>query len=127
MIADLLPGVTGPLAGLHAALAHAQGEDWVLTVPGDTPFLPDDLVARLTRAAAEHKAAVAASAGRTHPVIGLWHTNLLDDLAAALTAEGLREMHRWCARIGAAVAEWEDEPFLNINTPEDLKAAEARL
>ena len=46
VIADSLPGVSGPLAGVQAALVHAQGNPCVLTVSGDTPFLPADLVAR---------------------------------------------------------------------------------
>ncbi len=43
-------GAGSPLAGLHAALSWgaAHGCDAVVTVPSDSPFLPRDLVARLT-------------------------------------------------------------------------------
>ncbi len=47
VIADVIEGFAGPLAGLHAALSVA-GFPLVATVPCDSPFLPDDLVARLS-------------------------------------------------------------------------------
>ena len=49
VIADLVPDYAGPLAGLHSALASASHE-LVLTVPCDSPFMPDDLAARMDAA-----------------------------------------------------------------------------
>jgi molybdopterin-guanine dinucleotide biosynthesis protein A len=49
------------------------------------------------------------------------------DLRHALTQEGLRKIDQWTARHGIATAEWPCEPvdpFFNVNTPEDLAAAE---
>ena len=68
VVADILRDVGTPLAGIHAALVWcaAQDCDWVATVPGDTPFLPADLVSRLQAAAGETRAAIAASAGPSH-------------------------------------------------------------
>ena len=69
--------------------------------------------------------AIAASGDRSHPVIGLWPVTMRDRLRAALQA-GQR---RVTALTGdAAIATWADtpiDPFLNINTPADLAAAEA--
>src|SRR5204863_2857991 len=51
VVADDIAGFAGPLAGILAGLdwvaANAPKSDWVLSVPGDCPFLPRDLVARL--------------------------------------------------------------------------------
>jgi molybdenum cofactor guanylyltransferase len=51
VVADSLPDRPGPLAGILAALEwvlqSGPGVEWVLTVPGDAPFLPRDLVSRL--------------------------------------------------------------------------------
>ena len=51
VVADSLPDHPGPLAGVLAALewtaATAPDVAWVVTVPGDAPFIPRDLVARL--------------------------------------------------------------------------------
>ncbi|MGH7086669.1 MAG: NTP transferase domain-containing protein, partial [Acetobacteraceae bacterium] len=51
LIADDLPGFPGPLAGVLAGLEWLAREDpalkWLLTVPGDAPFIPTGLVSRL--------------------------------------------------------------------------------
>ena len=54
VVADDVPGFAGPLAGILAGLdwaaAHAPDVAYVASVPGDCPFLPRDLVARLHQA-----------------------------------------------------------------------------
>src|SRR5258705_5541918 len=51
VVADDVPGFAGPpagiLAGLDWAAAHAPDVAWVGSVPGDCPFIPRDLIARL--------------------------------------------------------------------------------
>ena len=57
VIADDVPDFAGPLAGILAGLdwaaAHAPDVAYVASVPGDCPFLPRDLVARLHQARAD--------------------------------------------------------------------------
>ena len=127
---DPVPGHPGPLAGILAALEEAR-LPFVVTVPGDTPFLPGDLVARLHAARAASGAAIAcaASGGQAHPPVALWPRALAADLRAALLA-GERKIDRWAARHGVALADWPAEPFdpfFNANTPAELAEAEARL
>jgi molybdopterin-guanine dinucleotide biosynthesis protein A len=133
VIADSVPDFAGPLAGILAGLdwaaAHAPGTEWVVSVPGDCPFLPPDLVDRLHAARAEAGAplACARSGEWRHPVVGLWRVDLRDDLRQALTVEDLRKIEIWTARHGIAIASWPDkpvDPFFNVNTPDDLAAAE---
>jgi len=133
VIADSVPDFAGPLAGILAGLdwaaAHAPGTEWVVSVPGDCPFLPADLVDRLHAARAEAGAplACARSGEWRHPVVGLWRVDLRDDLRHALTVEDLRKIEIWTARHGIAIASWPDQPvdpFFNVNTPDDLAAAE---
>lgn len=135
VVADGLPDHPGPLAGILAALDWAAANrpelPWVVSVPGDAPFIPLDLVARLhaARAGQDVPLACARSAGQAHPPIGLWPVALRDDLRAALLA-GERKIDRWTARHGCAHADWPDtpvDPFFNANAPEDLVAAEALL
>ncbi|MGK7865827.1 molybdenum cofactor guanylyltransferase MobA [Falsiroseomonas sp. E2-1-a20] len=135
VVPDGLPDHPGPLAGILAALdwAAAQRPDlpWVVSVPGDSPLIPLDLVARLhaAREAAGVPLACALSAGQTHPPIGLWPVALRQALREALMA-GERKIDRWTARHGIAHAEWPVlpvDPFFNANAPEDLAAAEALL
>lgn len=129
--ADVLPGRLGPLAGVHTAMLWAReiGAETVLTVPADTPFLPDDLMARLLAARAPGQAAIAASGGDLHPVIGLWPTALADQLEAHL-AGGAYRVRGWLGQIGFAMVDFETgalDPFWNINTPEDLAFARAAV
>jgi molybdenum cofactor guanylyltransferase len=133
VMADSVPGHPGPLAGILAGLDGARlltpHQQWVVTVPSDCPFLPRDLVARLhqARTAAGARLACAASGGRQHPVVGLWPVALREDLRRALTVEGVRKVGEWSARYPRAVAPWPAapvDPFLNINTPDDVAAAE---
>lgn len=127
---DTLEGNPGPLAGILAAL-EATTSDWVVTAPGDSPLLPQDLVARLhaAREAAGTALACAASGGFTHPPIALWPRALGAELRAAILA-GERKIDRWTARHGVATVEWPatpHDPFFNANTPEELAEAEALL
>ena len=128
VIADSVPGHPGPLAGILAGLdwAAAAGHEWLLSVPGDCPFLPPDLAARLHQARGDATFAVAASGGWTHPVIALWPTSCRGELRQALL-DGERKIDAYTARHPIAQAEWPTapyDPFLNVNTPEDLARAE---
>ena len=133
VVADEVSDYPGPLAGVLAGMrwAASRGFSLVLSVPTDTPFLPEDLVARLVEAreTASAKIACAASGGRTHPVVGLWPVGLADMLEADLRG-GMRKVERWTAQHGAALAGFGIEggdPFFNVNTPEDLAQAEKML
>jgi len=132
VLADPLPDYPGPLAGLLAGLEWAAALPDVkalLTLPGDTPFLPDDLALRLgLPLEAGAAAAIAASGGRRHPVAGLWRVSLADDLRRFLVAEGERKVGLWAERVGAVTVEWPvtgRDPFFNINHPDDLALAES--
>ena len=133
VVADTVPDFAGPLAGILAGLdwaaAHAPDITDVASVPGDCPFLPADLVARLTAARAQTSTplACARSGDWRHPVVGLWPVALREDLRNALMVEGLHKIEIWTARHGVAIADWPTtpvDPFFNVNTPEDVAAAE---
>ncbi len=133
VVADTVPGFAGPLAGILAGLDYmaenAPHLHWMLSVPGDCPFLPEDMLERLHAARrAEGKPLACARSGEwRHPVVGLWPLALRDDLRKALIEEDLRKIEVWTARHGVAIAEWPDQPvdpFFNVNTPDDVVRAE---
>lgn len=133
VIADCVADFPGPLAGILAGLDwaadHRPEVRWMLSAPGDCPFLPDDLVARLhaARIAEGAQLAVASSAGQVHPVVGLWDVALRDELRHALTVEDIRKVGRFTARYALATVEWPVtplDPFFNANTIDDLAEAE---
>ncbi len=138
VVADDVRGHPGPLAGVLAGLdwvaTERPEEVFAVTVPTDAPFLPDDLVARLSevRVATGAKIVCARSGGRPHHVVALWPVSLRHDLRHALIVDDVRQVRRFIERHGAACVDWPVEPydpFTNVNTPDDLRAAEriARL
>jgi molybdopterin-guanine dinucleotide biosynthesis protein A len=132
IVADSVPDFAGPLAGILAGLdwvaANRSDTEWIVSVPGDCPFLPRDLVARLHAARIDGKKplACAHSGDWRHPVAGVWPVALRDDLRHAVVEEGLRKIEVWTGRYGIALADWPTEPvdpFFNVNTPEDVEKA----
>src|SRR3954453_1365751 len=134
VIPDNVEGFAGPLAGILAGLdwlaEQDNGIEWMLSVPGDCPFLPDDLVERLHLARRKMGAGVPLACARSgewrHPGVGLWPLPLREDLRHALTVEDLRKIEVWTGRHGVAVADWPDQPvdpFFNVNTPEGAERA----
>lgn len=133
VVADSIPDYAGPLAGILAGLDwaanHAPDVTDIISIPADCPFLPHDLVARLSQArmTAGVPLAAAASGGWTHPVIGLWPVRIRETLRAAII-NGERKIDRFTPGIGITHAEWSIDPFdpfFNANAPEDLVEAEA--
>lgn len=133
VVADSVSGFPGPLAGILAGLdwmaEHRPEIRWMLSAPGDCPFLPRDLATRLHRARSDAGAqlAVAASAGQSHHVVGLWDVALRPDLRAALVNEQQRQVGRFMARHRLVTVAWPVDPvdpFFNANTTDDLAEAE---
>jgi len=134
VVPDDVPDFAGPLAGVLAALdwtaLHHPTVEWVVSVAGDCPFLPRDLVARMQseRSAMQAELAVAASGDQSHPVVGLWKVSLREALRHALVVEECRKIDRWTARYKLVTTQWPVtpvDPFFNANTPDDVAEAEA--
>lgn len=126
ILPDTVEGFVGPLAGVLAGLDWAadQGVDTIVTAAWDTPFLPLDLVAKLTAAG---DLALAASPSGRQPTFGIWPTRLRDDLRAALM-DGLRKVVLWTDQHNAKTVEFpSDDAFFNVNTPDDLVRAKGMV
>lgn len=122
----------GPLSGILAGLdwAAAAGASHLVSAAVDTPFLPCDLVPRLCLAGERHidSFAIARSGGRDHPTFGLWPVSLRDDLRTFLEEAASTRVMGFVGRHDAARADFDDvHAFANLNTPEDLAAAQRRL
>jgi len=126
VIEDRIAGFAGPLAGMHRALSEAT-HALIISVPCDTPFLPEDLVARLAAPLDDERVdlSVAKTGSQAHPVICLARKRLLSHLAAFLDSGG-RKVDAWYSTLHVAEVAFDDQPaaFTNVNTPEDLRAAE---
>lgn len=137
-IADARPGFAGPLAGLLAGLLYIRArfpdETHLLTTPADTPFLPPDLVEKLG-AKAGPRPVVAGSRERLHPVAALWPVALADPLGRWLDSGRKPRLMDFIAETGFESVAFPDpempgggpDPFLNVNTPQDLEDAKSFL
>lgn len=119
---------SGPLAGILAGLVwlreQAPESQWLLSVAVDTPQFPvslaDDLLAQAK--SEQSKLVCAASDHKLHPTCALWHRDLLDPLQRYLLAGERRLMafHRLVDGGQVSYPAQPSDPFLNLNTPEDL-------
>jgi molybdopterin-guanine dinucleotide biosynthesis protein A len=115
----------GPLAGIAAGLswAAAQGAAFMVSLPVDTPFAPADLVDRLSPGPA-----AAAYAGRQHHLVALWPVDFLSALRMFLAGPGPYKVRDALSLAVARQVEFPAvaDPFLNINTPDELREAARR-
>jgi molybdopterin-guanine dinucleotide biosynthesis protein A len=123
VVSDQIGGFAGPLAGLHAGL-NAAKHPLVVTVPCDSPFLPSDLVARLSKELGNRDLAVAKTGNQAHPVFSLMKREVRESLEAFL-ASGGRKIDTWYAALKVVEVSFDDEAeaFRNINTLDELKGA----
>jgi len=128
VILDKFPSSEGPLAGIARALEHAACP-YIMTVPCDAPGLDATVCPPLLRALRRSGAdvAVAHDGGRIQPLIALYRRDTRESLQHFL-ATGRRSVQAWHAELSRVIVRGSGgmEPFANINTREDLAAAEAR-
>jgi molybdopterin-guanine dinucleotide biosynthesis protein A len=125
----------GPLAALCSVLRLAVQKKWplVATVSGDTPFIPGDMVGRLATALKDHDCAVASREGVLHSTCALWTTRTCVSIEAAFSA-GARSLHGAISHLDAVEVDFSavdggpgGDPFFNINSRQDMAAAQAWL
>jgi len=123
VVSDAIGGFAGPLAGLHAGL-QAITQPLAVTVPCDSPFLPTDLVARLSAQIGDNDLAVAKTGDQPHPVFALVRQSVAGNLETFL-ASGGRKIDAWYAALKVVEVSFDDEAdaFRNINTLEELGRA----
>jgi molybdopterin-guanine dinucleotide biosynthesis protein A len=133
VVADRVAGFVGPLAGIFAAFewmrANRPKARWLASFACDCPFLPMDMVERLVeKARSDHaRVAVAASGSQHHPVFALWSAEIASTSEDVLVKGGFRKMDHFIAtlpNVRVSFAAEPIDPFLNINTPEELARAE---
>jgi molybdopterin-guanine dinucleotide biosynthesis protein A len=87
-IEDLVPG-SGPLGGIHAALAHARGEA-VAVIAGDMPYVTAPLLAFLLDLSRHHDLVVPRTERGYHPLCGVYTRACLEPIARRLAERRLK-------------------------------------
>ncbi len=127
-LCDAAGDATGPLAGVKAGLiwAQEQGARTLAVSPCDAPLLPDDLYVRLLERA-EGGAAMAETSDGRQPLCSLWPAAALPMVREALAGGAHPPTWQVLEGLGARKVLFErPAAFANINTREDLEAAEAQ-
>ena len=130
VLPDAITGFQGPLAGLLTGMLWSRRRHpkqvYLLSVAGDVPFLPDDLVSRLHEDLREGQAdiAIAACPLSSHPTIGLWPVDLAQRLEHDLMQTNIRSMLDWIKGFRVARTSFPSDVLLNINTPADLSSCQ---
>lgn len=141
LIGDVDEKFQGPLAGLYACMKHAKSNniDHFIITPCDSPFIPNDLIEKLSLAINSftplHSEEILASyihyQDYMQPPYSLWSTKLLNKLELAIQEEGWGGLKIFIKSLGnqAVAVEYEEQepnPFFNINCSEDLRKAEGK-
>ena len=120
---DNIEGFQGPLSGILTALERSE-TDFVLFVPCDSPFFPENLLEKLKSAVVFHGVSIAYvhDGEREHPTFCLMACGLKDKLAAYLAA-GERRMLQFMRQNGAVSVDFSENKaaFTNINTLDELQ------
>lgn len=123
VLPDLRSGFLGPLAGVEAALAALPPSlSLLLTVPGDAPFLPEDLAKRLYHGMAldRRKSTYAHDGVRGQFLCALIERGC-EDLLRGFLDRGGRRVEEFLREIGAQSVDFSDRAadFWNVNDAED--------
>ena len=129
VVADQIEGYCGPLAGMASGL-QAATTPFIVTVPCDSPLIPDNLVQKLNSILQDEDAEIctAHANGRLQPVFTLMKTDLLSSMLQFLN-NGERKIDKWFEKHRLAIADFSNQPdtFINVNSSEELKILELKL
>jgi len=123
VVTDPLPDYPGPLAGLSGAM-QTIATPWILLTPVDMPWLPAEVLSRLSSVADEADIVVAHDGERLQPLVALIRSSLREDLTRWLQTGGGKVIawyarHRWCQ------VDFSDRnaQFANFNTQREIERA----
>ena len=130
VIMDETPDFSGPLAGFSAGLKACK-TPYLLTVPCDSPLLPNNLAQNLSDEMERGDFQLVYASSKeadgkvwAQPVFCLMRANLQDSLASFLLKGDLK-IDRWFKELRSSTVIFDDpQVFANINTPEELKSLE---
>ena len=136
IIPDHIKGNLGPLVGVLTAMKWAkqskENYKWIATFPSDTPFFDSSIIEKYEKKIIKNDSPLyfVRSDDKRHNIFGLWSLDLLDILEKDIVKNNFRKVEDWANKIGVKTINIKFkkfDPFLNINTKEDLLEAEKIL
>ncbi len=127
----------GPLSGVYTAMnwTKTQSLNWVLTLPCDVPFFPNDMffkVEEKIKNINENIKIISFSSNeKKHHIISAWNLCLKKELKFALE-NGVKKVDTFVSRFKKVYLNYNfDEksldPFFNINSENEIKKLENKL
>ena len=134
IVKDRHEGYLGPLAGIYSSMMWASINDpkstHILSIPIDNPLISLGNINKLLKLSKNHpkKIIVASWNGFTNPVFGIWPIEMSNKLNEDIS-NGVRSVEEWSRNNGRLLLNYISfaDPFININTIDDLKSLESRL
>ena len=126
----------GPLAGVLSSMKwiveNQKQYKWIATFPSDTPFFKNSIVEEYKKKVRKNDSSLyfVKSNNKRHNIFGLWSIDLLETLENDLIKNNFRKVETWANKIGVktiTIKVKKFDPFLNINTREDLEEAKKIL
>ena len=136
IIPDCINGNLGPLVGVLSAMEWIKKNnmpyDWIATFPSDTPFFDVSIIESYKKKICSGNSLLyfIKSNEKRHNIFGLWSIKLVETLENDLVNNNFRKVENWANKIGVETLNFKFDkfdPFLNINTKEDLIKAEKIL
>ena len=134
IVKDRHEGYLGPLAGIYSSMMWASINDpkstHILSIPIDNPLISIGNINKILKLSKNHpkKIIVASWNGSTNPVFGIWPIEMSNKLNEDIS-NGARSVEEWSRNNGRLLLNYISfaDPFININTIDDLKSLESRL
>ena len=134
IIEDLGSRYAGPIAGLYSALESSlfDSTKYIVIVPCDGPFIPNNLVCKLHDAIKENDSDVCFIQydGILQTTFSIWNTRVKESVKKAFLVNKDGGFKRLAAGLNSTFLPWpvtSVNPFFNINSKKDLNLAEAIL
>ena len=124
----------GPLSGVYTAMnwTETQSLNWVLTLPCDVPFFPNDIFfkveEKIKNINKNIKIISFSSNKKKHPIISAWNMCLKKELKFALE-NGVSKVDTFVSRFKNVYLNYNFDaksldPFFNINSENEIKKLE---
>lgn len=123
---DIYPG-EGSLAGIHAALSHAE-TDLLFMAACDMPYISPVVIRFLCSLSDQHDAVVPKSQDGLEPLHALYRRSCLP-IVDSMLQQGKKRVRDLLSRVNTRYVTWDEldhipeaqQTFLNLNTPDEYR------